>query len=269
VKQADERQPTTRLSIVMPAYDELPNLRELLPRVSASVATLAGVSAEITVVLPAQASEADVAELTTLGARPVRRGPTDSFGDAIRSGIAAADPASDYLLIMDADGSHDPATIPRLLAAVDGAHVVVASRYVAGGTTDNSFILHAMSRALNLAYRVILGIACNDVSTNFKLYRRADLAKITLTTKDFDVVEEILFRLKVLHGKSLVITEVPDRFFERNHGVTKRKLGPFVVSYLKTLLYLSWLGRRGGAHASRKYRQEGADTAVSDGAGTW
>ena len=127
---------------------------------------------------------------------------------------------------------------------VHGAHVVVASRYTKGGTTDNSVALRTMSRTLNMAYRIILGIRCKDVSTNFKLYRRADLAQITLTCKDFDVVEELLFRLKMLHGKALVIKEIPDRFFERTHGVTKRRLGPFVVSYIKTLLYLSWLGRR-------------------------
>lgn len=260
MNQSDDGGTTTRLSVVLPAYDELPNLRELLPRVLSSIASVPNVLAEIGVVLPGQASEADVTEVRALGAKPVLRGPTDSFGDAIRSGIAAADPASDFVIIMDADGSHDPATIPRLLAAADGAHVVVASRYVAGGTTDNSFALQAMSRGLNMAYRVILGITCHDVSTNFKLYRRADLAKITLTTKDFDVVEEILFRLKMLHGKALVIREIPDRFFERNHGVTKRKLGPFVVSYLKTLLYLSWLNRRGGAVAAHRPVEKLANT---------
>jgi len=244
MRQADDGGATVRLSVVLPAYDELPNLRELLPRIIASIARVPNLTAEINVIVPGFTKESETAEIGALGAKPVLRGPTDSFGDAIRSGIASVDPASDVVIIMDADGSHDPSTIPRLLEALDGAHVVVASRYVDGGTTDNSFALRAMSRALNTAYRVILGIACKDVSTNFKLYRRADLAQITLTGKDFDVVEEILFRLKMLHGKSLVIKEIPDRFFERNHGVTKRKLGPFVISYLKTLLYLNWLSRR-------------------------
>lgn len=235
---------STRLSVVMPAYEELPNLRELLPRLLETVEAVPNLSTAIHVVVPGFTDQDELDEIRRLGATPVLRGPTDSFGDAIRSGIAAVDPEADLVIVMDADGSHDPSTIPRLLDAAGSAHVVVASRYVAGGTTDNSFALRAMSRALNGAYRVILGISCHDISTNFKLYRRADLAQITLTSKDFDIVEEILFRLKMIHGRSLTIVEVPDRFFERHHGVTKRKLGPFVVSYLKTLIYLSWLGRR-------------------------
>lgn len=228
----------------MPAYDELPNLRELLPRINDVISGLDGVEYEVVVVVPGFTTTDDMAELVSLGALPVLRGPTDSFGDAIRCGIESADIGSDFLVIMDADGSHDPATIPRLLDAAEGAHVVVASRYTAGGITDNSAALRIMSQTLNLAYRIILGIKCRDVSTNFKLYRREDLIDITLTSADFDVVEELLFRLKMIHGKALVISEIPDHFFERKHGVTKRKIGPFIVSYLKTLVHLSLLGRR-------------------------
>jgi dolichol-phosphate mannosyltransferase len=228
---------------VSPAYDELLNLRYLLPRIHSIVAAIPGVEFEINVVVPSFTPAAELAELTGLGARPIVRGPSNSFGDAIRSGIASVDPKSDYVIIMDADGSHDPSTIPRLLGEAKGANIVVASRYTRGGTTDNSLPLRLMSHSLNFAYRVILGIACKDVSTNFKLYKQADLKQVTLTSNDFDIVEELLFRIKMLHGKSLVIREIPDRFLERKHGVTKRKLGPFVVSYLRTLVYLSWLGR--------------------------
>jgi dolichol-phosphate mannosyltransferase len=235
---------TTKLSVVMPAYDELPNLRELLPKLAITLSTVHGLSSEFLVVVPSFTTGADLDELRALGAHPVIRGPSNSFGDAIRSGFTAADKSSDLVVVMDADGSHDPETIPRLLAEASSADVVVASRYTAGGSTDNSAALRWMSHGLNLAYRVILGISCKDVSTNFKLYKRDDLAKITLTSNDFDVVEELLFRLKMLHGKNLVIKEIPDRFFERKFGVTKRRLGPFVVSYLKTLIYLSWLGRQ-------------------------
>ncbi len=236
--------PLTRLSVVMPAYEELPNLRELLPRLLATVAAVPNLLTVINVVVPSFTGQDEMEELRLLGATPVLRGPTDSFGDAIRSGIAAADPAADFVVIMDADGSHDPATIPRLLEAARSAHVVVASRYISGGASDNSFLLRTQSRVLNGAYRVILGISCQDISTNFKLYRRGDLAQITLTSADFDIVEELLFRLKMIHGRSLVIAEVPDRFLARHHGVTKRKLGPFVVSYLRTLVYLRWIDRR-------------------------
>jgi hypothetical protein len=58
-------------------------------------------------------------------------------------------------------------------------------------------------------------------------------------------VEEILFRLRDLHGPGFRVAEVPDHFRERVHGVTKRRLGPFVVSYVVTLVRLRWqVGRR-------------------------
>jgi dolichol-phosphate mannosyltransferase len=196
---------TTRLTVMMPAYDEMLNLRDLIPAVLRSVASVPRLEAEMLVVVPGFTSTEDLAEIAALGAKAVVRGPSDTFGDAIRSGIAAIDPTTDVVVVLDADGSHDPSTIPRLLAEAPGADVVVASRYVAGGVTDNSVALRLMSRSLNLAYRVILGIDCKDVSTNFKLYRAADLRRVTLTTSDFDLVEELMFRLKVLHGKSFVI----------------------------------------------------------------
>jgi dolichol-phosphate mannosyltransferase len=235
-----------RLSVVIPAYDELPNLRELLPRLREVIAGVDAASAEVIVVVRNAAEEAELTELRELGATPVRRAPTDSFGDAMRSGLSSVDPSTDLVVTLDADGSHDPATLPRLLKAADRADVVVASRYVAGGETDNSFALRAMSRCLNVAYGVVLGIHCRDVSTNYKLYRRADIEGLQLVGDSFDIVEELLFRIKQRHGADFVIAEVPDHFYERRHGVTKRRLGPFIVSYLTTLARLRRQASRGG-----------------------
>lgn len=235
-----------RLSVVIPAYDELPNLRELLPRVTEILATLDVARAEVLVVVRNGAAEDEMVELRGLGATPVRRAPTDSFGDAIRSGLASVDPSTDLVVTLDADGSHDPGTLPRLLEAADRADVVVASRYVAGGETDNTFALRAMSRCLNVAYGVVLGIHCRDVSTNYKLYHRADIDGLQLVSDSFDIVEELLFRVKQRHGATFVIAEVPDHFYERRHGVTKRRLGPFIVSYLTTLARLRRQASRGG-----------------------
>ena len=229
----------------MPAYDELPNLRELLPRLFGVLQSEEGVDAEVLVVLPDWAPKVEQDEIAALGATPVLRQPSDSFGDALRSGFAAARDDSEYVITLDADGSHDPETIRSMLAAAPGADVVIGSRYVAGGATDNSLPLRVMSKSLNVVYGKVLGISCKDISTNYKLYRRDDLQRISLKCRDFDVVEEILFRLRDLHGPGFRVAEVPDHFRERVHGVTKRRLGPFVVSYVVTLVRLRWqVGRR-------------------------
>lgn len=232
-----------RLSIIIPAFDELPNLRELIPRIHTTIEELPNFMTEILVVLPTIATALEEEEIGVLGARVVIREPGDSFGDAIRCGISSLSAESRYVIVMDADGSHDPSTIPRLLSARHGAHVVVASRYTPGGTTDNSIILRAMSRVLNFSFSVVLGIQCRDVSTNYKLYIRSDLDQLKLSCMDFDIVEEILYGIKSLHEKAFVVREVPDHFYARNHGVTKRRLGLFIASYLSTLVRLRWQNR--------------------------
>lgn len=226
------------LTIVIPAYDELPNLRVLVPAIFDAVATTPFHLADLIVVLRRDAEEAEEAELRRLGAHPVRRGPSDTFGDAMRTGLAAASEQVELVLTMDADGSHDPLRIPLLLAEASAADVVVASRYVSGGSSDNSLVLRAMSRALNRAYSVVLGIDCRDVSTNFKLFHRRDLVGLTLTCSAFDIVEELLFEVARRHGSELRLIEVPDHFRERLSGESKRQLGPFVAAYLLTLLRL-------------------------------
>lgn len=228
----------TSFSVVMPAFDELPNLRELIPAILA--ATESSGLVEVIPVLRSGAPQSEEDELRNLGARPIRRGPSDTFGDAMRSGLAAVSADSEFVVTMDADGSHDPATIPSLLAVAPTSHVVVASRYVAGGSSDNSLPLRLMSRALNRTYGVVLGIHCHDVSTNFKVYRREDVSGLVLTCQAFDVVEELLFRVRQRHGSDFVLTEVPDRFHERRHGTTKRQLGPFIAAYVGTLARLRW-----------------------------
>ncbi len=139
---------------------------------------------------------------------------------------------------MDADGSHDPATISRLVARADEADVVVASRYVAGGRSDNGLALRAMSRSLNLAYGLVLGLRCRDLSTSYKLFRYSDVSAVDLTCHNFDIVEELLFRVSRRVGPGFRIVEIPDYFHERDEGETKRQLGPFVASYLVTLMRL-------------------------------
>lgn len=238
------RQPTVPLlSIVIPAFDELPNLRELLPRIAAVTEQISE-AVEVLVVVRAAPSDAEVAFIQQCGGRAIRRNPTDCFGDAIRSGIAALSDQSTLTVFMDADGSHAPETLPRLLAAARNGHVVIASRYAAGGSSENTMLLRAMSRALNLVYALVLGINCRDISTNFKLYQSKDLREVTLSCRDFDVVEELLFAVRSIHRKDFQVVEVPDRFHNRVHGVTKRRLGPFILSYIRTLLRLRLRSRR-------------------------
>jgi dolichol-phosphate mannosyltransferase len=222
------------LSVVLPAYKEAENLSVLLPRLKS---VLRGITEnyEIIVVDSMTPFDSTAGLCAGLGVKCVNRRNSDMFGDAVRTGIAEA--AGEYVVFMDADGSHAPEFIAKLYGERNNADVVIASRYVAGGDTENSRSLVLMSRLLNMIYAGVLGINCADISNSFKLYPGALLKKLQLRSNNFDIVEEILFKLVRLK-KDLKITELPFRFEKRKHGETKRNLVVFIVSFAATLIKL-------------------------------
>ena len=143
----------------------------------------------------------------------------------------------DYFIALDGDGSHYREFIKKMYAEKDQSDVVVASRYVDGGATENSRVLIIMSRLVNAIYSHILGLNCKDVSNSFKLYRTKDLKELKLKCNNFDVIEEILFKLNK-NNKDLVIKELPFKFKTRMFGQTKRNLAVFIITYIFTLIKL-------------------------------
>jgi len=167
--------------------------------------------------------------------RYIQREGGNSFGDAVRTGIAQLH--AQFAIFMDADGSHDPEFVSELYRYKDDFDVVIASRYVAGGGTKNSPSLILMSKIVNRIYSLVLNINCNDISNSFKLYKSSELKKLALFSNNFDIVEEMLFKLKK-NNKHFRIKEVPFTFNERMFGRTKRNLFVFMLTYLFTLLKL-------------------------------
>ncbi len=222
------------LSVVLPAYLEEENLKELLPGLRA-VLDRAGLTYEI-VVVDALAPRDNTAAVCALhGAVYINREHGEFFGDAVRTGIRKA--SGKFLLFMDADGSHQPGLIPDLLRHRDACDVVVASRYVEGGGTENPKLLIFMSRVLNFVYSLVLNIDCRDVSNSFKLYRAKDLKPLRLYCSNFDIVEEILYKI-VKNNPAAKIKEIPFTFGKRKFGETKRNLAAFMLFFLWTLVRL-------------------------------
>ena len=160
-----------------------------------------------------------------------RRGG-DTYGDAVRTGIMSS--SGKYVVFMDADNSHNPADIPALYRKITtaGADIVIGSRYVKGGETDNPFILRFMSRVLNICYRLAFGLNVYDVSDSFRIYDGEKLRAIKLSCDNFDTIEEILIRImKNFPGVS--ISEIPIRFNKRLYGESKRDLIKFIITRKK------------------------------------
>ncbi len=227
------------LSVVIPSYLEEENLRLLLPRVreaarAALPADFPDQGFEVLVVDTETPLDSTAAVCSELGARYVNRRGGNTFGAAVRTGIAEAQ--GEHLLFMDADGSHSPEFIPKLYEHRDNFDVVIASRYVKGGYTENPSSLVWMSWILNMSYRWVLQLDCYDVSNSFKLYRGEQLRALTLKCSNFDIIEEILFKLN--RRFRIRIKEIPFTFRRRMFGDTKRDLASFMVTYVFTLLKL-------------------------------
>lgn len=221
------------LSVVMPAYLEAENLKNIIPLIHSALRDKIDDYEIIAVdTVEPMDNTSEVCQMN--GAVCVSRRGGNSYGDAIRTGIESA--SGKYLVIMDADGSHNPQDILRFYkeATENGFDLVIGSRYCKNGKTDNNFILRFMSYILNIMYRILFGLKVKDVSDSYRLYNSEKLRSITLECVNFDIVEEILIKLNYEY-KDFRIKEVPISFSKRAAGESKRDLKKFIVSYLKTI----------------------------------
>jgi dolichol-phosphate mannosyltransferase len=150
-----------------------------------------------------------------------------------------------YLLEMDADFSHDPADLPRLLAACrHGADVAAGSRYVRGGKQlQRSWYRQFVSIASNVIYRLILGTKVRDISGGFKCYRRVAMAALNwqrFLSYGYSIGMETVFRQERLGFR---IVEIPITFAERRHGKSKFRLHEGLLCLWVSLRLVIQLGR--------------------------
>ena len=130
---------------------------------------------------------------------------------------------AELILEMDCDFSHDPADVPRLIAAAEaGADLVLGSRYAPGGGTRNWGLLRrVVSRGGCLYAQVILGMRVRDLTGGFKCFRRATLEAIdlgALSAHGYAFQIETTYRVR---RAGLHIEEVPITFVERRAGASK------------------------------------------------
>jgi dolichol-phosphate mannosyltransferase len=124
---------------------------------------------------------------------------------------------------MDADFSHDPTDIPRLVAAIDaGADLALGSRYTdGGGVVDWGLGRRLISRSACRYARIVLGLGVRDLTGGFKCFRREVLEAIELeTVRSHGYVFQVELTLRTLR-RGFAVVEVPITFRERRHGHSK------------------------------------------------
>jgi dolichol-phosphate mannosyltransferase len=224
------------LSIILPSYLEAENLRLLLPRLKTTIRSIT-THYEILVIdtqVPLDETK-EVCEAIDKNVRYFNRCNSNSYGDAIRTGISEV--KGKYTIFMDSDGSHTPEFIQKLYDNRNKYQVVMASRYIEGGYTDNAKLLIFMSKILNKIYSFILNLRFKDISNSFKLYDTKLLKNLILKCDNFDIVEEILYKI-VRNNKNVAVKEIPYTFKKRMFGETKRNLLSFMITFTVTLVRL-------------------------------
>lgn len=211
-----------RVVVVIPTYNEAENLAWIVGR-------LRDAQPEVDVIVVDDGSPdgtGDIADRLAAAdpqVRVVHRTVKAGLGAAYLHGFRVAlDAGYDVIGEMDADGSHQPEQLDRLLTALESADLVIGSRWVPGGSVVNwPLNRELLSRGGNLYVRMLLGVRVRDATAGYRLFRRTTLEKI-----DLDSVQSTgyVFQTDMVArtlAAGLVVTEVPIEFVERVRGDSK------------------------------------------------
>jgi dolichol-phosphate mannosyltransferase len=212
--------------VILPTYDERDNLE---PLVRAVRAQLSGVAPDHTILVVDDSSPDGTGALADRLAREdshvrvLHRPRKEGLGQAYLAGFEVALLAgAELILEMDADFSHDPAYLPRMVEAAGDADLVLGSRYVPGGGTRNWGRLRSLvSRGGCWYARAVLGMPIRDLTGGFKCFRRevleaVDLSRIRSQGYAFQV--ELTYRALQL---GFWVKEIPIVFTDRRVGQSK------------------------------------------------
>ena len=234
--------------VVIPTYNEKDNLRPIVSRTQiavpdANILIVDDNSPDGTGVIADEMASGDERIHVLHG-----RGKS-GLGTAYLAGFSwALDRGYDAIVEMDADGSHDPAELPMLLAALADADLVIGSRWVTGGTVVNwPKSREILSRAGNAYSRHMLGVTTRDLTGGFRVYRASALRRLDLgevTSEGYCFQVDLAWRA---HRAGLVIVEVPITFTERERGASKMSRAIVVEALWRVTQWSLQAKRRGMA----------------------
>jgi len=161
------------------------------------------------------------------------------LGTAILTGMRyAMEHDYDYVISMDADFSHHPRYLPAMVAGMDRHDVMIGSRYVPGGGTENwPFKRWLISNGVNLLTRLLMRVGARDASGGFRCYRVSKLREAHLErmiSRGYSFQEEVLYRCRTAGCR---VGETPIIFADRRGGTSKVNTREAVRS-MGVLLYL-------------------------------
>jgi len=205
------------LSVIIPVYNEVQNIREILKRVQAT-----GLAWEILIVDDGSTDGTRdiLKELDgTDQIRVVLHEQNQGKGAAVRTGFSEA--KGDIFLIQDADLEYDPRDYPAIMKPIEEgiADVVYGSRFLGGPRRSTMFLHMIANKLLTLATNILYNNILTDMETGYKIFRREVLDGITIHSNSFNFEPE--FTAKILK-KKVRIFEVPISFNPRDYSDGKK-----------------------------------------------
>jgi dolichol-phosphate mannosyltransferase len=215
--------PTLRTLVVVPTHDEEGNIAELLARIRTAtpdvdVIVIDDASTDATRAIVRTAMEAD--DRLRLVERDAKRGLGDAYLHAFEIALTEG---YDAVVEIDADHSHDPAVLPTMLdVASRGIALVIGSRYVPGGTVSGWPRRRTwLSRWGNRYVAIMLGLAINDATAGYRVYRTDALRAIGLDgVQASGYVFQVEMTYRVVRS-GLSVVEIPISFSDRVVGTSK------------------------------------------------
>lgn len=238
MKQLLSRVKMMKVSIILPTYNERENIVELIEEIYGIFES----ENDFEIVVVDDNSPDGTAGLVKEVAASrgninlIVRKTEKSLTSSLRTGIQNS--SGEILIIMDTDFSHPPNTIPHLIENVKNADIVVASRYIKGGSMIAPMYKYMASRLMNYAIKLILGISVYDSTGGFlavrkKIFDRIDVDRIFSGYGYGDYCFKLFFELK---RENIKIKEVPFVYGARKAGKSKTNLVVVGANYIKEAL---------------------------------
>lgn len=142
---------------------------------------------------------------------------TDGLGNAVLEGIREA--KGEFIVMMDGDGSHDPEYINDMFSRMSDSDIVIASKYVPGGKTEDYASRVFVSRVFNAVVASFLGLKVKDLMSGYAMFRKSIFDKITLRPKGYKLLLEIVYKSK--KACNARVSEIPMHFLKRKAGKSK------------------------------------------------
>ncbi|GAB2814701.1 polyprenol monophosphomannose synthase [Streptomyces daliensis] len=220
--EAREYGPLGKALVIIPTYNEADNLRSVIARVRTAVP-------EVHVLVADDNSPdgtgkiADEIAADDEAVQVLHRSSKEGLGAAYIAGFRwGIEHGYGVLIEMDADGSHQPEEIPRLLTALGGADLVIGSRWVPGGRIVNwPKSREYLSRGASTYSRFLLDVPMRDITAGFRAFRKETLESIGIeTVASQGYCFQIDLTRRTVHA-GLRVVEVPVTFVERERGNSK------------------------------------------------